>query len=419
MEDPVAFLMNNGVTTEEITWFRDHRDFDVVTLASAVEANISRGFTVDQMMRESGARKDPADEDADADGKPKRKGKKKSFEPETGDFLHDLGFYTIDQLTEEEKKPPEFIVSGMIPVGLTFITGAPKIRKSFFALQMAAAVASGNPFLGHATTQCSVAYFDLEGSKSRISARTGKMSTALPSNVYVTNRIGVKIADGLTDCIKGLHAQHPEIRMYIIDTYSRARGRIRSDGSNAYDQDVTTLEPVQQMALDENIALVFVHHDKKGAGFQTDALERASGTMGITGSADSVLTMSIEGKRFEGKAKLEYNPRDALGGEMQLEFDGMCCEWHEATMREFDLEGNPITAFCIHNVTDKAKDAEFFSYEFVWNQAYKVGVLEGSADKIRNTLTEQREDLFRKYGIVAQLGIKYQGKRGIRLMKVF
>ena len=50
-------------------------------------------------------------------------------------------------LTDEDKTPPEFIVEDLIPVGLTFLSGAPKLRKSFLALQLASAVATGTEFL--------------------------------------------------------------------------------------------------------------------------------------------------------------------------------------------------------------------------------------------------------------------------------
>lgn len=96
------------------------------------------------------------------------------------DIFAEFGFYSVPDLTEEERRPPEFIVDGMIPVGMTFLSGAPKIRKSFLALQMAVAVATGTPFLGLTTTKCDVAYLDLEGSKSRISSRSARMSTKIP-----------------------------------------------------------------------------------------------------------------------------------------------------------------------------------------------------------------------------------------------
>lgn len=337
---------------------------------------------------------------------------------ESENLLADLGFYSLDQLSADERRPPEFIVDGMIPTGMTFITGAPKIRKSFFALQMSACVATGVPFLGHTTKRCDVAYFDLEGSKSRASSRDERMSVHVPHNVFITHRIKSKLSDGLTDVIRGLHRQNPTIRLVIVDTYSRARGAVKSSGQNAYDMDVEFLEPIQQMAVDENIALVFITHDKKGAALSTDALERVSGTMGITGSADSVLTLSTKSKRFEGTAELEYNPRDAKGGEMSLVFDEYCCEWREERQTAFDPYGNPLTRFCIENVPDRGLDSKFFPYALVWKSAYGC-MIEGASEKIRKDLTEHREELFRDYGIAIQLGVKTNSERGLRLMKVF
>lgn len=81
------------------------------------------------------------------------------WEPEKEpDIFDSFGFYSVPDLTEEERRPPEFIIDGMIPCGMTFLSGAPKIRKTFMALQMAIAVATGKPFWGHHTIQCDVAY---------------------------------------------------------------------------------------------------------------------------------------------------------------------------------------------------------------------------------------------------------------------
>ena len=39
-------------------------------------------------------------------------------------ILEECGFYELEDLSEDEKKPPDFIVDGMIPVGLSFLSGA-------------------------------------------------------------------------------------------------------------------------------------------------------------------------------------------------------------------------------------------------------------------------------------------------------
>lgn len=337
--------------------------------------------------------------------------------PKEPDIFDSFGFYSVPDLTPEEKKPPEFIVDGMIPCGMTFLSGAPKIRKSFMALQIASAVATGSPFLSHNTTQCDVAYLDLEGSKSRVSFRAERMSMKIPRNVFITNSITERLADGLVDKLRQLHRARPSIRLIIIDTYSRARGMVRSGGANAYDADVAFLEPVQRMALEENIAVVFIHHDKKGAGFASDSFERLSGTMGISGSSDCVINLVADGKRFDGKATMEFTPRDAKGGEIKLVFDERFGEWQEIVESKPDLRGNPVCNWIIENAPDRQKEGKMFSYDDVIKGAYGCFV-DNPGTKVREQIDPHKDELFSCYGIGVQMGVKSHGDRGIRVINL-
>ena len=337
--------------------------------------------------------------------------------PKEPDIFDSFGFYSVPDLTPEEKKPPEFIVDGMIPCGMTFLSGAPKIRKSFMALQIASAVATGSPFLSHNTTQCDVAYLDLEGSKSRVSFRAERMSMKIPRNVFITNSITERLADGLVDKLRQLHRARPSIRLIIIDTYSRARGSYKNFGVNAYDADVALLEPVQRMALEENIAVVFIHHDKKGAGFASDSFERLSGTMGISGSSDCVINLVADGKRFDGKATMEYTPRDAKGGEIKLVFDERFGEWQEIVESKPDLRGNPVCNWIIENAPDRQKEGKMFSYDDVIKGAYGCFV-DNPGTKVREQIDPHKDELFSCYGIGVQMGVKSHGDRGVRIINL-
>ena len=130
------------------------------------------------------------------------------------DIFAEFGFYTVPDLTDADRTPPDFLISGMLPCGMTFLSGAPKTRKSFLAIQIAIAVATGKPFFGRQTTQCDVAYFDLEGSKSRISYRTAQMTTRIPRNVFIANEVKEKLAGKLVDRLRLLHRQHPVTGLY-------------------------------------------------------------------------------------------------------------------------------------------------------------------------------------------------------------
>lgn len=327
------------------------------------------------------------------------------------------GFYTVSSLTEDEKKPPEFIVQGIIPVGLSILAGRPKIRKSYFALQMAQSVAKGVTFLGHETTCCDVVYFDLEGSKSRISARSEQMGS-IPDNVFITNNTDYKIADGkMCSAIQSLHKERPSIRLFIIDTFSRARGSRRASGANAYDEDVALLEPLQRMAINENIAVLCVTHFKKGASDLTDSFEMINGTTGISGSADSVLLLSNNGARFEGRAQIEITPRDAKGCEMELFFDDMTGQWRDISSERSNPLTDSVCKWIIDNAPERAIAGVFVSYADVASEAFNGRYIADPSGTVRDSVSTYKKILFEDYGIAVQLGVKNSGSRGIRIVK--
>ena len=321
--------------------------------------------------------------------------------------------FNISNLTDEEKQPPEFIVENLIPVGLTFISGAPKLRKSFLALQLASAVATGTDFLSFKTRQCSVVYFDLEGSKSRISSRSGKMGIVMPDSLLISNTIENGIADGLIEQLSILINSKKDIRLIILDTYSRARGTFKAYGANAYDSDVQLLAPLQRFAINEGIAILCIHHDKKGSGFCTDTFERLSGTMGISGSCDSVINLIGDGKRFDGKATLEYCPRDVKGGELKLHFDECSCRWLISEQTE---QANPFIDWVLDNTPSKGRN-NFFSYADAYGGTYNK-YSERPSDAIIKAIADTKSKLFEEYNIVVQSGAKCNDNRGIRIFKL-
>ena len=327
--------------------------------------------------------------------------------------IESFNFFTISNLTDEEKIPPDFIVESLVPVGLTFISGAPKLRKSFLALQLASAVATGTKFLSFNTKQCTVCYFDLEGSKSRISSRSDKMGIVMPDNLLISNTLENGIADGLIEKLSIMLDNYKDIRLIILDTYSRARGTFKSYGANAYDSDVQLLAPLQRFAINRKIAVLCVHHDKKGAGFCNDTFERLSGTMGISGSCDSVINLIGDGKRFDGRATLEYCPRDVKGGELKLCFDDSSCSWK---ISEFTEENNPFVLWVKNNIPDKSKSI-FIPYAEVYSETYHK-YSEKPHEAILKAVAENKQLLFSQYDVAIQTGVKSNDKRGIRIFRV-
>lgn len=401
--NPLGYLLGEGFSLDRIDYMNHHDEIAVADIAAAYYA------------ADDGTKWEMLQENCTQEALQARYDER--YERALDDHLSSFGFYTVDGLTEAERQPPEFIVDGLVPVGLTFLCGAPKTRKSYMALQLSYAVATGTDFLRFSTTKSSVIYFDLEGSKSRISSRVEQMQIRLPNNVMIANQIPNKLSNGLVEDIKLLHERFPDVRLFIIDTYSRARGSVKTGGANAYDTDVSTLEPLQRMAIEEKIAVLCIHHEKKNASVLADPFERMSGTMGISGSCDSVINLMTEGKRCDGKAKFEYTPRDAMPGEMILQFDSGSSLWREDVTASADIAGNPIVAFCIENAPNRGNEGQFFRYKDLYTNAYHVPCDSKAGDTIQPLLLKYQDQLYTEYGIGVQLGVKSHGDRGVRVYR--
>ncbi len=84
-----------------------------------------------------------------------------------------------------------------------------------------------------------------------------------------------------------------------------------------YDQDYATIGPFHALARKHGIAIVLVHHTNKGSA--ADPVLRISGTMGLSGAADTTLVLSREARDMYGT--LDVRGRDVPEREIALQFD--------------------------------------------------------------------------------------------------
>ena len=68
-------------------------------------------------------------------------------------------------------KPIEFVIDGLLAQGLYILAGAPKVGKSWLALDMCLSIAKGEKILGLKTSQGTALYLCLEDSYARIQNR--------------------------------------------------------------------------------------------------------------------------------------------------------------------------------------------------------------------------------------------------------
>ena len=230
---------------------------------------------------------------------------------------------SISQLQRQEFRPIKWVVKDLLPSGNIMLVARPKMRKTWLALQLAMAVAAGRTFLGHECIKGEVLFLALEDNERRISERirimqrfeieppdlsafkyfTGGVSIAANGKQIITDPDEAKRMDAMfPKGEEGVHAleqyidANPKTSCIIIDTLAHFRGaRVSRD---VYEEDYRAMMPITRLASKKEILIIPVHHEKKGnaeRGIGADFLEDVSGSAGITGGIDGVI--SIKGRR--------------------------------------------------------------------------------------------------------------------------
>lgn len=220
-----------------------------------------------------------------------------------------------DELLSMEFEPLQFVVDGVIATGLTLLVAAPKIGKSWMALDLAYQVASGGKAFGAIPVQTRpVLYLALEDGQRRLNARMRKLGCRKTENLFFVTRTSDIDAD-LDDFMKVNAKQHPLVIVDTLQKYRETKPASRND--SAYERDYAIVGGLQRRVLEAEGSLLILHHDRKaGSG---DFVESVSGTNGIAGSADTIIT--INRPRVAADAVLSVTSRDAAEGEYAVRFD--------------------------------------------------------------------------------------------------
>ena len=230
-----------------------------------------------------------------------------------------LEFYSAASLYGRTIERPPIIINNLIPAGLTVLAGAPKRGKSWMALKMALCIASGEPFLGMATSKGAVLYLDLESKAYRVQDRLSKLIVGpAPENLYFAHK-SERLDAGLMEQLKAWASQVEHPSMIIIDTLGRVKSGSRK-GENAYESDTRIFGDLQAFAMENKLSVVAVHHLRKDTGNNDDYFERISGSMGLTGVCDAV--MALAGKRGEETSILKTSSRDFEAQDFVVRFNG-------------------------------------------------------------------------------------------------
>ena len=216
-------------------------------------------------------------------------------------------------------KPIEFVIDGLIAQGLYILAGAPKVGKSWLALDMCLSIAKGEKNLGLKTSQGTALYLCLEDSYARIQNRLYEL-TDEPTEMLYFSVMSDPIGGGLEEQIEGFVSEHRDLKIVFIDTLQMVRGSTDS----SYGSDYKDLSILKALADKLAITVIVVHHTRKCKDI--DPFNMISGSTGISGCVDGSLVL-IENKRGSRNAKLYCVGRDIENAEINLQFDSNLKKW--------------------------------------------------------------------------------------------
>ena len=218
--------------------------------------------------------------------------------------------------------PIKWAVDGFLPAGLSILAGGPKIGKSILALHIAVAVALGGYALGKIKVhKGKVLYLALEDTQRRLQDRIN-YSDFLSDSDDLSNLTLVTVSprqnQGGIDFIEWwCDVNRDYARLVIIDTLQMFRKPLSGKGS-MYAEDYDTVSRLKSSADKFNLAMLTLHHLKKG--IEGDWLSEISGSQGIAGAADTIF--SLKRKRNSNIGTLHRTGRDVEEKDFTLKLDG-------------------------------------------------------------------------------------------------
>jgi hypothetical protein len=237
---------------------------------------------------------------------------------------------TGESLMIKEFAPVRWAVPGILPEGVTLFGGREKMGKSWLALGLCIAVATGGYALGKKQVeQGESLYLSLEDNERRLQKRLRILLEddykGLENLHYATNWL--RSDNGGIDHLDLWLSQHPDTRLVVIDTLKRIRPT--SNGKRSmYEVDYEAIQPFVDLAYAHNTAIVIVHHLNQRDD-HTDPYDAFSGSSGLTAAVESVMILSRQ--RGNADAALLVEGKDIEdGGEYALNWSPEACTWSVA-----------------------------------------------------------------------------------------
>lgn len=238
-------------------------------------------------------------------------------------------FISARDLCELEFDPIKYVVPGYIAEGLTLFAGKPKLGKSWFCMEIGLAVAEGGVCLGDVRCeQGDVLYLALEDNRRRLQSRIRKLwqleamvHAPVPDRLHLATE-WPRANEGGVAAIREWIDAHPDARLVIVDVLAMFKATAKGKDQTLYEADYLAIKELQSLAMETGVAIVVVHHTRK-SGAEADPFEKVSGTLGLSGAADTTIILD----RDQNGCTLYGRGRDIEEIETAVQFEKLTCRW--------------------------------------------------------------------------------------------
>lgn len=236
-----------------------------------------------------------------------------------------LAIRSVKDLMTQHFVPTEFLVNGILPLGVTLLASPPKFGKSWFSLMLCLAVAKGAPFLGLGTTKSDVLYLDLEDGDADLQERIKKlnMGEEAPAGLLYSTEAPT-LADGLIDTLNQTLSSNPSIKLVVIDTLGVVLGAQNNDSSQ-FAQEYALYGSLKKVANSHSIALLVIHHLRK-TGDDNNPFNRIYGGVATQAALDTMMVLEKD-THASDTARLHVSGRRCPQQDYVLSFDADTCIW--------------------------------------------------------------------------------------------
>jgi len=258
--------------------------------------------------------------------------------------------YTGAEILQTTFSEPAWIIKDLLPQGFSPLCGPPKKGKSWFALNLAISIVTGEPFLGRfEVTQGSVLYLDFEQPETKIKERlkiclNGDQDRPGLENLYLQPKGSwTRIHQGGLEKLEDFVKDHPDLKLIIIDVWRKFSRPRKANEENSYGATYEDISPVKDFADKHNLCVLVIHHLSKGWRGYESPFEAFLGSTALAGASDNLFAL-VKGKS-EADGVLWATGRDIEESQTALEFNRENCTWEylgEAGQFDLTMDQNEI-----------------------------------------------------------------------------